>query len=241
MSNFMTAVAPSQPTMSSREIAELLCVRHTDVCRTIERLMAKGAIGRYAPMAYTHPQNGQDYTEYLVGKRDSYVIVAQLSPEFTARLVDRWQELELAQPQPAAIDYSDPRVMLGLVSHLQGQVGAAEAQLAEQAPRIEAMDLMEGAVGWMCLTDAAKALKQKPQPFMNWLSNGMAWTYRRCGKGAWVAMQTKLDAGLMGTTPHTHRDRYGVDHVSHQAMVTPKGLAKLAEVIAALPGQKVPD
>jgi hypothetical protein len=28
------------------------------------------------------------------GKRDSIVVVAQLSPEFTARLVDRWQELE---------------------------------------------------------------------------------------------------------------------------------------------------
>lgn len=27
---------------------------------------------------------------YLVGKRDSYVIVARLSPEFTGRLVDRW-------------------------------------------------------------------------------------------------------------------------------------------------------
>ena len=30
---------------------------------------------------------------YQVGKRDSYIVVAQLSPEFTARLVDRWQEL----------------------------------------------------------------------------------------------------------------------------------------------------
>jgi phage regulator Rha-like protein len=39
--------------------------------------------------------------EYHVNQRDSYVIVAQLSPEFTARLVDRWQELEkqVAQPQ----------------------------------------------------------------------------------------------------------------------------------------------
>jgi hypothetical protein len=31
---------------------------------------------------------------YMVGKRDSYTVVAQLSPEFTARLVDCWQELE---------------------------------------------------------------------------------------------------------------------------------------------------
>jgi hypothetical protein len=33
---------------------------------------------------------------YNVCERDSYVIVAQLSPEFTSKLVDRWQELEVA-------------------------------------------------------------------------------------------------------------------------------------------------
>lgn len=37
---------------------------------------------------------------FRIGKRDSYVIVAQLSPEFTARLVDRWQALEAAIPKP---------------------------------------------------------------------------------------------------------------------------------------------
>lgn len=81
-------------TMSSREIAELVQSRHTDVCRSIERLMQSGVISGYAPMPYTHQQNNQVYHEYHIGKRDSYVIVAQLSPQFTAALVDRWQELE---------------------------------------------------------------------------------------------------------------------------------------------------
>jgi hypothetical protein len=44
-----------------------------------------------------------------VGKRDSYVIVAQLSPEFTARLVDRWQELEQQVSNPYQLpDFSNP-------------------------------------------------------------------------------------------------------------------------------------
>ncbi|WP_431023795.1 Rha family transcriptional regulator [Halomonas sp. H5] len=92
--------ASTEPTMSSREIAEVVESRHADVCRTVERLMAKGVIQGYAPMAYTHHQNGQQYTEYHINKRDSYVVVAQLSPEFTARLVDRWQELEAQVAQP---------------------------------------------------------------------------------------------------------------------------------------------
>ncbi|KAB2892240.1 MAG: hypothetical protein F9K32_00595 [Desulfobulbaceae bacterium] len=32
-------------------------------------------------------------TTYHVNERDSYITVAQLSPEFTARLVDHWREL----------------------------------------------------------------------------------------------------------------------------------------------------
>ncbi|MBK5927091.1 hypothetical protein CCR87_07015 [Rhodobaculum claviforme] len=42
-------------------------------------------------------QNGRtDATRvYHLGQRDTYIVVAQLSPEFTARVVDRWQELEV--------------------------------------------------------------------------------------------------------------------------------------------------
>lgn len=78
------ATVGQQITMSSREIAKLVDSRHSNVCVTIERLMNSGVIGGYAALQYTHPQNGQTYHHYEVNKRDSYVIVAQLSPEFTA-------------------------------------------------------------------------------------------------------------------------------------------------------------
>jgi phage regulator Rha-like protein len=85
--------------MSSREIAELLECRHDSVKRTIERLAERGVV-TLPPLVETSfigvDGRLQRSTEYRIGKRDSYVIVAQLSPEFTARLVDRWQELEEA-------------------------------------------------------------------------------------------------------------------------------------------------
>lgn len=108
MTDLILSSNNDQVTMSSREIAELVNSRHVDVCRTIDRLIEKAAIGEYAPTAYTHHQNGQQYYEYKVGKRDSYVIVAQLSPEFTARLVDRWQELEAQKS--ALPDFSNPAI-----------------------------------------------------------------------------------------------------------------------------------
>lgn len=87
--------------MTSIEIAELVESRHADVKRSIERL-AKREVIVLPPTAFSEEINNLGFTvkheHYLFdgeqGKRDSIVVVAQLSPEFTARLVDRWQELE---------------------------------------------------------------------------------------------------------------------------------------------------
>lgn len=82
-------------TMSSREIAELIEKQHSHIKVSAERLADKGVIGTLAAREFTH--NGNTYTEYLLNKRDSLILVAQNCPEFTARIVDRWQELEAAQ------------------------------------------------------------------------------------------------------------------------------------------------
>lgn len=79
--------------MSSREIAEVVGSRHDKVKQSIDRLVQRGVI-QQPPMGEAKNHLGQTVSQYLVSKRDSYVVVAQLSPEYTARLVDRWQELE---------------------------------------------------------------------------------------------------------------------------------------------------
>jgi phage antirepressor YoqD-like protein len=84
-------------TMSSLEIANLVESRHDSVKRTVERLVESGIIGQ-PPLVDDLFVDAQGKTRttkvYLIDQRSSYVIVAQLSPAFTARLVDRWQELE---------------------------------------------------------------------------------------------------------------------------------------------------
>lgn len=88
--------------MPSREIADLTEKRHDNVRRTIESLVAKQLVSVTQTEEPTFG-GGKPTLIYHVNQRDSYVIVAQLSPEFTARLVDRWQELErqVAQAVPA--------------------------------------------------------------------------------------------------------------------------------------------
>ena len=92
-------------TMSSREIADLLGKQHSNIKISAERLAESGLIGTLAAQEFAH--NGNTYTEYLFSKRDSLVLVAQNSPEFTAAVVDRWQELE-AQQAPAIPNFSNP-------------------------------------------------------------------------------------------------------------------------------------
>lgn len=83
----------SKLTMSTREIAQLLNKQHSNIKVSAERMAAKGVIAPQETQ-YQDPQNKQVYTEYLLTKRDSLILVAQNSPEFTAAIVDRWQELE---------------------------------------------------------------------------------------------------------------------------------------------------
>jgi phage regulator Rha-like protein len=86
----------------------------------------------------------QAMTVYRFGKRDSFVIVAQLSPEFTARLVDRWQELEeQARPAQPTIPQTLPEA-LRLAADLVEMKAKADAALAD---------------GSFCIRDAAKTLQ----------------------------------------------------------------------------------
>ena len=107
----------SDVTMTSLEIADLVDSRHDNVKRTIDRLVSKSVI-QLPPMEECGRINGlglkQSLSVYVFtgkqGKRDSLIVVAQLCPEFTARIVDRWQELEEAVSTPAANlpDFSNP-------------------------------------------------------------------------------------------------------------------------------------
>lgn len=91
----------SELTMSSVDIAGLCDKRHDNVKRTIEMLAERGVISlpQIEEVKIQRERREEAVQAYMVGKRDSYVVVAQLSPEFTARLVDRWQELESATPK----------------------------------------------------------------------------------------------------------------------------------------------
>lgn len=155
--------------MTSLEIAELVESRHDNVKRAIERLAEKSIIrlppledcGRINELGFT-----QSFYVYIFkgeqGKRDSIIVIAQLCPEFTARLVDRWQELEKStKPQslPDALRaYADE---IERNQHLENQI-------LLDAPKVEFAELVGEAEG-VLIGSYAKTIGIGQNRLFTWL------------------------------------------------------------------------
>jgi len=223
-------------TMTSLEISELVEKRHDNVKRTIEKLAEKGVI-RHPQIEVSEKNNNlglptkvKSYVFDSSNKRDTYIVVAQLSPEFTARLVDRWQELEAQTVKP--IDpiqtLNDPAAMRGLLLNYTEKVLALEEEKKILTPKAEALDRISTADGTNCITDTAKILQVRPKELFSFLSSNK-WIYRRPGGKGWIAYQEKIQQGLVTHKVTTVTDVYtGKERIIEQVLVTAKGLAKIS-------------
>lgn len=152
-----TAIFNDKASMTSVEIAELVGSQHKDVKRSIERLMDKGII-RSAPMANFEIINnlglkrnvGAYIFEGEQGKRDSIIVVAQLCPEFTARLVDRWRELEEQIRKPMSEIEMVAAMALEAVRQQKRitQVEEKVSHVAETVEQIKKGTIREGYAGY---------------------------------------------------------------------------------------------
>lgn len=214
-------ISNQTPTMSSREIAELVESRHDKVKQSIERLAERGVIVR-PPMGAEHFADamGRPRSEsvFYLGKRDSYVVVAQLSPEFTARLVDRWQELEAAVA-PLAPVHALPQSFadaLQLAADQARQIEKQQSEIAALEPRADAYDRFMDAPGVFGLQAAGRALGCYPNKFIRWLREKYIWD----SSEGLVGRSQYVTAGLFETRPVPTRS----SHAKVQAFITPKGI-----------------
>jgi len=142
--------------MTSKEMAELTEKRHDSVKRTIVNLCQKTAISYPQFVDGIPGANGVAERVYYLNKRDSYVVVAQLSPLFTARLVDRWQELE--NKQPAAFDLMDPHALRAALLGYSEKVIALDAKIAADAPKVAFAEAIRAVDGVCSIEKIAKTI-----------------------------------------------------------------------------------
>ncbi|EFO2504635.1 TPA: Rha family transcriptional regulator [Escherichia coli] len=147
-----TAIFNGKASMTSLEIAELVGSRHDSVKRAIERIAGRGVIP-FPPMV-EKPTAGRPATYYVFegeqGKRDSIIVVAQLCPEFTARLVDRWRELEEQIRKPMSEIEMVAAMALEAVRQQKRitQVEEKVSHVAETVEQIKKSTIREGYAGY---------------------------------------------------------------------------------------------
>lgn len=92
-------------------------------------------------------------------------------------------------------------------------------------------DRLVSAEGCMNPTPAAKALQTQPRRLFD-LMRSSKWIYRRPGGRGNIAYQDKIQAGYLTHKVTTVQREDGSDKIIEQVLVTPKGLTKLAQMLA---------
>lgn len=210
-------------TMGTREIADMLGKQHSHIKVSAERLAKSGVILTLATREFDH--NGNTYTEYRLGKRDCLILVAQNSPEFTAAIVDRWQELEAKQAPRLPRTYAEALLEAG---RLALEVEQQAQQLALAAPKVEFVDKYVAATGNLGFRQVAKLLKVKEPELRDFLIDNRI-MYRIAG--VLTPYSEHINAGRFqlkaGVAEHGDSS-----HAYSQAKITPKGVEWLAGELA---------
>lgn len=163
-----------------------------------------------------------------------YAYAMWVSPKFHLKVIRAYDQM-VSQPARDPMEVlSDPEAMRGLLLTYSEKVLALEEAVAEQAPKVAALDRLVTADGSLCITDAAKALQVRPKDLFNWLQQN-GWIYRRVGGSAWLGYQVRVQQGVLEHKVTTVSRPDGTEKVIEQVRVTPKGMARLAKELQSEP------
>lgn len=173
-------------TMTSQEISDLVQSRHDNVKVSIERLVEQGVI-QLPALQEVKNHLGQMVANYIFsddqGKRDTTIIVAQLSPAFLGQLVDRWIELEKQVVTPSyMIENPADRATKWIEEYREKEALALTIQEQQQVIEVQqedvnTLDRISKRKGSMSMRDAARHLDIRPIDLREWmLDNG--WTFK---------------------------------------------------------------
>ena len=209
----LTQFGNSEQSMTSLEIAELVEKRHDNVKRTIQTLVERRVIAlpHFEEKATAGRPIGFFTFKGEKGKRDSIIVVAQLCPEFTARLVDRWAELEGKNRELSKMEI----LQMALESEQQKLV--LQQQLEIQAPKVAFVDKYVAGNGNKTFRQVAKLLGANERKFRDFLKKEKI-MYKL--NGEWLAYQNHIDAKRF----HNNTGISESNHTFTRSLFTPKGV-----------------
>ncbi len=184
-----------------------------------EELTQKGELSR----------TGQTRTDYALSI-ESAKNISMMSQSEKGKEVRRYFiecEKKALAPQSAL---TDEEIVMQALTIQTKKVQALEHQVEELKPKAGALDRIATADGSLNITNTAKALQIQPQKTLfPWLKL-KKWIYRRAGGSSWLGYQDKVQQGLLEHKVTMMLQPDGTEKVREQVLITPKGLAKLANI-----------
>lgn len=198
---------------------------------------ALAALGVSATVAETAgAKGGRPGKAYYLNRKQAIFITAKSdtpnATEITIEIIERFDAYERGEGFEAHMmkALGDPAAVRGMLLHYTEKVLELQGQVAEMAPKVEALDRIATADGSMCITNAAKVLSVRPKDLFAFLRSHH-WIYRRPGSAADIGYAPRVATGDLDHKITTVLRGDGTEKVVEQVRITPQGLAKLAKLV----------
>lgn len=219
----------ARATMSTQEIAQLTGKAHKNIIRDVRTMLAALAADGSDLSHVRQDVDSRNYTTaYHLDRELTETLITGYDVALRHRVIRRLHELEGQVVGLIAIPSNLPDA-LRLAAEMAEKAAGLAVMVAEQAPKVAALERLQDASGTLCMTDAAKHLNVPRHRLIRWLAENR-WMYRRANSRPWLAYQPRIEQGLawhkvsvIGT------DDDGDRRCASQFRITAKGLARLAE------------
>lgn len=181
-------------------------------------------VGKTGHKTYYTNLNMEQMT--LVGMRESKAV--------RKAVLEKLKSLSKPVFDPRSV-LEDAELLRSALLSYTGEVIELKAQVKEMKPDVEAFERLSKASGGMCITDAAKTLQMRPTDLFSFLS-ASKWIYKRVGNKNWLAYQDKIQRGLLVHKTKSIPLEDGSEKIVESVIVTPKGLAVIAQLLQAQGG-----
>lgn len=252
--NSITQIQPNnsiqQVTMSSVELVEFINKHRQEVATTEkpykelrhDHFMAKvpQVLGeKAAPIflgtdIYTNGTGGTVQRQiYQFPKRESCLLAMSYSYELQAQVFDRMTAMEEALKQPAALlpDFADPAAAARAWAEQFEAKQLAQQQIAELAPKAEALDTIADTTNTYCIRDCAKAIGIKESDLIKLLID-KKWVYRDADRKLQPHAQYVLNKVFTNrTSPVIVNRNDGKERVFLHMRVTAFGLTRITGLV----------
>lgn len=221
----MELLQNNKQTISSREIAELTGKRHSDILEAIRNMESawEKINERKFPLVNYKDAKGEMRPEYRLNKTECLYVATKFNDEARAKLILRWEELELEKQNQIPQSFSEA---LKLAYEQSLKIEEQQKQLEAQAPKVLFTEAVMGSSSSCLIGELAKIITQNgyqigEKRLFKWLRENHYLGIK--GERYNIPNQQYIEQGLFELKKGTRSGNNGVMHTTITTKVTGKG------------------